>query len=124
MERDAARVGEAAHELLRDGRARALHHRVDVVARLGGAHLLGGVERLELSHRTATATACASSRECVIERSTEPTPSAAARSASRPESRTAGFGRPTISISFHANARATPKPSALPTASLPAKRPA
>ena len=82
------------------------------------------VERLELSHRMATATACASSRECVIERSTEPTPSAAARSASRPERRTAGFGRPTISISCHANARATPKPSALPTASLPAKRPA
>ncbi len=72
----------------------------------------------------AIATACASSRECVIERSTEPTPSAAARSARRPESRTAGFGRPTISISCHANARATPKPSALPTASLPAKRPA
>ena len=31
---------------------------------------------------------------------------------------------PTISMSFHANARATPNPSALPTASLPAKRPA
>ena len=72
----------------------------------------------------ATATACASSRECVIERSTEPTPSAAARSASRPERRTAGFGRPAISISCQAKARATPKPSALPTASLPAKRPA
>ena len=41
----------------------------------------------------------------------------------RPGSLTPGFGRPTISISFHAK-RATPKPSALPTASLPAKRPA
>ena len=36
---------------------------------------------------------------------------------------TAGFGRPTISISFQVK-RPTPKPSALPTASLPAKRPA
>ena len=42
----------------------------------------------------------------------------------RPDSRTDGFGRPTISMSFQAKARATPKPSAFPTASLPAKRPA
>ncbi len=67
MDRDPARVGKAAHELLRDRRSRALHHRVDVVARLGGAHLLGRVERLELSHRTrqpppARARASASSR--------------------------------------------------------------
>ena len=41
-----------------------------------------------------------------------------------PESRTDGFGRPAISMSFQANARATPNPSAFPTASLPAKRPA
>jgi hypothetical protein len=35
---------------------------------------------------------------------------------------TLGFGRPTISISFQVNR--TPIPSAFPTASLPAKRPA
>jgi hypothetical protein len=40
----------------------------------------------------------------------------------RPERLTLGFGRPTISISFHV--KRTPMPSALPTASLPAKRPA
>jgi len=33
---------------------------------------------------------------------------------------TPGFGGPTISISFHV--KRTPQPSALPTASLPAKR--
>ena len=33
-----------------------------------------------------------------------------------------GFGRPVISTSFQANSRATPNPSALPTASLPANR--
>ena len=49
-------------------------------------------------------------------------PSAHARA--RPCNVTLGFGRPTISMSRHAKARATPKPSALPTASLPAKRPA
>jgi hypothetical protein len=38
----------------------------------------------------------------------------------RPESVTEGFGRPTISISRHE--KSTPQPSALPTASLPAKR--
>ena len=69
-------------------------------------------------------TACASSREWVIERSIAVTPFASAIAARRPESVTDGFGRPTISISFHANARATPKPSALPTASLPANLPA
>ena len=73
---------------------------------------------------STTATAEASSRECVIERSIAPAPRCAAQSARRPDSRTDGFGRPTISTSFHAKARATPKPSALPTASLPAKRPA
>ena len=71
-----------------------------------------------------TATAEASSRECVIERSIAPASTRSAQAATRPESRTEGFGRPAISMSFHANARATPKPSAFPTASLPANRPA
>ena len=96
--------------------------RVAGVALLGAAHL-GGACRGAQSHPSTTATACASSRECVIERSIAPAPSASARAATRPERRTDGFGRPTISISFQAKARATPKPSALPTASLPAKRP-
>src|SRR5438477_586701 len=67
VESDPPRVREAAHELLRYGSSRALHHRDDVVARLGSAHLLRRVERLELSHRTrlrppARAPASASSR--------------------------------------------------------------
>jgi len=45
-----------------------------------------------------------------------------AKAAVFPESRTVGFGLPAISISFHV--KRTPQPSALPTASLPAKRPA
>ena len=44
----------------------------------------------------------ASSRECVIERSTSPAPTCAAHAATRPDRRTPGFGRPTISISCHA----------------------
>jgi hypothetical protein len=40
----------------------------------------------------------------------------------RPVRYTPGFGRPRISISFHV--KYTPEPSALPTASLAAKRPA
>jgi hypothetical protein len=59
-----------------------------------------------------------------MERSIAPAPTRSAQAESRPESRTEGFGRPTISMSCHANARATPKPSAFPTASLPANRPA
>jgi hypothetical protein len=59
-----------------------------------------------------------------MERSICPTPTLAARAATRPESLTEGFGRPTTSTSCHAHARATPKPSALPTASFAAKRPA
>ena len=71
---------------------------------------------------TTTQTAAASSRECVIERSIGPAPSRSAQAADAARAAHAGFGRPAISISRQANARATPKPSALPTASLPAKR--
>ena len=71
-----------------------------------------------------THTADASSREWVIDRSIAPAPTRSAHAATLPESRTDGFGRPAISMSFQAKARATPNPSAFPTASLPAKRPA
>src|SRR5205807_5133419 len=98
---------------------------LDVVALLGGAHLVRRVERLKHQHYSSTtATALASSRECVIDRSIAPAPISCAQRATRPLRLTDGFGRPAISTSRHANARATPKPSALPTASLPAKRPA
>ena len=55
-----------------------------------------------------------------MERSIGPAPTRCAHAAVRPESRTPGFGRPAISISFQV--KRTPQPSALPTASLPAKR--
>src|SRR5205807_6065167 len=110
---------------LRECTTGALHELLDVVARLGSARLVGRVERLEHHTRSSTtATAFASSRECDIDRSIAPAFVFSAHARTRPESRTLGFGRPTISMSFHANARATPIPSALPTASLPAKRPA
>ena len=64
--------------------------------------------------------AAASSREWVIERSIAPARTRSANAAVRPESVTAGFGRPTISTSLHV--KRTPQPSALPTASLAAKR--
>ena len=106
---EAPRGGEREHRLARDRRSRALHQlgdrrRVARVALLGRAHLGGRVERLEaLSHRRAgdDAIAAAISRECVIERSIAPAPTRSAKAAVRPESRTPGFGRPTISISFH-----------------------
>jgi len=60
--------------------------------------------------------------ECVIERSIAPARTFSAQAFVRPESCTEGFGRPTISMSRHANALAIPKPIDLPTASLPAKR--
>src|SRR5207237_60061 len=66
--------------------------------------------------------AAASSREWVIERSIRRAPLRSAHAFVRPARRTAGFGRPTISISFHV--KRTPIQSAFPTASLPAKRPA
>ena len=55
-----------------------------------------------------------------MDRSIAPARTRSANAAVRPVSRTAGFGRPTISTSLHV--KRTPHPSALPTASLPAKR--
>ena len=69
---------------------------------------------------STTATAPAMPLECVIERSIAPAWTRSANSATLPESVTRGFGRPAISMSRHMNS--TPQPSALPTASLPAKR--
>ena len=66
--------------------------------------------------------AAASSREWVMDRSIGPAATFSAQAAVFPESVTDGFGRPTISISFQV--KRTPQPSALPTASLPANRPA
>jgi len=62
------------------------------------------------------------SRPCVIDRSSAPAPTLAAHASTRPDSRTDGFGRPAISTSRQANARAMPNPIDFPTASLPAKR--
>jgi hypothetical protein len=47
-----------------------------------------------------TATAAASSRECVIDSSIFPAPTFSAHLAVRPERKTPGFGRPRTSISF------------------------
>ena len=116
---EAPRLGEAPHRLLRDRAPRPGHQLVDVVAGLGRAHLVGRVERLK--HPTTTQTAC---RELPRVRHREVDPPRAdplgplercGRRASRPAS--AG---PAISISRHV--KRTPEPSALPTASLPAKR--
>jgi len=58
--------------------------------------------------------------ECVIERSMVPASTRPAQTAVRPLSETPGLGLPAISISRQV--KGTPKPSALPTASFPAKR--
>src|SRR6185437_4806572 len=101
-----------------------LPHEVERLARVGRlrrAHLGGGVERLELAHGSATtAIAAASSFECVIERSISPALTRSPHAFVQPESCTPGFGRPAISISRQV--KWTPQPSALPIASLPAKR--
>ena len=55
-----------------------------------------------------------------MERSIAPARTFSAQAFVRPESFTPGLGRPTISISRHV--KRTPQPSALPTASYPAKR--
>src|SRR5206468_1884350 len=120
-DRDDARARVVAGDDFGDGAAGTFHHRGDVVARLRRLHLVRGVERLEPRHST-TATAVASSRECDIERSIAPAPARSAHARTRPDRRTAGFGLPAISTSRHAKARATPNPSAFPTASLAAKR--
>src|SRR5207247_4690238 len=75
----------------------ALHQLRDVVAGLDRAHLVRGVERFE--HQSLTiATAFASSRECDIDRSIAPAFVFSAHARTRPDSRTVGFGRPTISM--------------------------
>src|SRR4029077_3660208 len=112
--------------VLCDSRARALHQLLQrpLVRLLGAPRLVGGQERLQphvFASRT-TATAAASSRECVIESSIFPAPTFSAHAAVRPVRKTPGFGRPRISISFQV--KWTPDPSALPTASFAAKRPA
>src|SRR4029077_1363708 len=63
-----------------------------------------------------SATAPATPREWLIERSATVSPRRSADASVRPESLTAGWGRPTISISRQE--KSTPQPSALPTASL------
>ena len=122
-----ASVRKREHRLPRHGRPRALHElgdgaRVVGIALLHGAHLGCGVELLEQPQPRGltTHTAAAISRECVNERSIAPAATRSAKAAVRPDSRTPGLGRPTISTSRHV--KRTPQPSALPTASLPAKR--
>ena len=80
------RPGEVAQRLFCHGPPRPLHEHADVVPRLRGFHLVRRVERFGalLSLGDAMAMAAASSFECVIERSTSPTPSRAARCSSRP----------------------------------------
>src|SRR5262249_57229079 len=122
-DRDRLRIVVFVEDEVREPAPGALHQPRHVVACLDGAHLVRRVKRLE--HQSLTiATAFASSRECDIDRSIAPAFVFSAHARTRPDSRTVGFGRPTISMSFQAKARATPNPSAFPTASLPAKRPA
>src|SRR5581483_3293314 len=108
--------------MLGNGRPRALHQLVErpFVCLLGAPRLGRGQQRNHAS--TTTATAAASSCECVIESSIRPAPTRSAKRAVRPLRWTPGFGRPFTSISFQV--KYTPEPSALPTASLAAKRPA
>ena len=117
---------ERKHRLAGDRPPRSLHElgdrvRVAGVTLLRGVHLGRVVERLEHYAGETTQTALASSRECVIERSISPAATLSAYAAVRPESRTLGFGRPTISTSRQV--KRMPHPRAFPTASLPANRP-
>src|SRR5439155_11307110 len=115
--RDPPGVGITPQDRVGHGPSRLFHHRVDVMALLGGAHLGRRVERRQHHPSSTTATALASWRECVIERSIACAPICSAQRATRPVSATDGFGLPAISTSSQANARATPNPRALPTAS-------
>ena len=128
--REAPRRRVREHRLARDRRPRPLHQlgdRVGVVrdtaprprasprrcraARSGSAHRRAGSRRRSPPRSRASASSRGRSA---------PAWTRSANAAVRPERRTPGFGRPTISISFHV--KRTPQPSALPTASLPAKR--
>ena len=93
---------EALGDQIGHGGARPLHQLVERagVSLLGPPGLLCREERLHHSVIT-TATAAASSRECVIESSMRPAPIRSATCAVRPLSSTPGFGRPRISISRH-----------------------
>ena len=97
------RPGNSAQHEVGDGRSGALHQLLEgaLVRLLGAPRLVGGEERLQPHAGKATATAAASSRECVIESSIVPAPTFSAHAAVRPLRYTPGFGRPRISISFH-----------------------
>ena len=100
-DRDAAR--EPAEDELRSRGTRPLHQLLHgaLVCLLGAPRLVGGEKRLQPHAGSATATAAASSRECVIESSIEAAPMRSANAAVRPLRCTPGFGRPRTSISFH-----------------------
>ena len=115
-------TGESPQHFLGDRCTGPPHQLLDVVPLLRRPHLVGGVERLERPRSATTQTALASSRECDIERSIGPASTRSAHRSTRPESFTDGFGLPAISMSRQAKSRATPSPSAFPTASLPANR--
>ena len=80
-------AGKAAKHDVGHGRARALHQlgKRPRMRGLGHAGLVGRQERLEPHASTTTATAAASSRECVIESSIRPAPTFSAQAAVRPE---------------------------------------
>src|SRR5262249_6894493 len=115
-------AGELVEHEVGDGAAGALHQLLErsSVRLLRVPRLLGCQQRDHDS--TTTATAAASPRDWVMLPSIRAAPSRSAASAVRPESCTPGFGRPAISISFQV--KWTPVPSALPTASFAANRPA
>ena len=96
--------GRICARVLGDGRAGALHQILErsLVRLFGPARLVRRQQRLQphCSASMTTATAAASSRECVIESSIFPAPTLAAHFAVRPERNTPGFGRPRTSISF------------------------
>ena len=118
-DRDDARAGNAASTSSATAApARCITRSTSRVTRLGRAHLLGGVERLSRAS-LPTATAAASSRECVIESSIVAAPTAAARAAMPPAQPHAGFGRPTISISLQVK---WPRRSRAPSRPPPCRR--
>ena len=102
----AADDGDATRELpqhgLGDRGSSALHQLLQraLVRLLRRPRLVGGQERLQPHSSTTTATAAASSRECVIESSIRPAPIFSAHAAVRPLRWIPGLGRPRTSISF------------------------
>ena len=116
--RRVARRGSGASDLVGDAPARALHQLErparDTPPRRRASPPPCRAARSVIRTASTTPTAAASPCEWVIERSISPAPTRPDHASTRPESRTDGLGRPAISTSFQANARATPKPSALP----------